>query len=164
MGRTFFLFYVSDRPELRVGVREALSSRFRGPTARDEVVTSLVRAGLTWSINNGMAALLVVLRCSFDLIMACHWLDFGKKLPGFRLKDGNSVIRSSKCSHGLQRVKHVHHHKFDLIASLLSQDVTASITIDPLEARKNALSEQFLVGIGVLKRCPASPQACNHLI
>ena len=51
--------------------------------------------------------------------MAREWLDFGEKLPGFRFKDGNRILRPCKCSHGLQRVKQVHHHELDLILALL---------------------------------------------
>src|SRR5260370_34935653 len=76
--------------------------------------------------------------------MAREWLDFGEKLPGFRFKDGNRILRPCKCSHGLQRVKQVHHHEFDLILALLSQDVSASIAIDLLEAGKHLLLEQPL--------------------
>jgi len=35
----------------------------------------------------------------FDFVMKRSWLDLREKLPGFRLKDRYSIVRSSKCPH-----------------------------------------------------------------
>ena len=78
-----------------------------------------------------------------NLIMAREWLNFGEKLPGFRFKDWNRIIRPGKVLDGLQRVKEVHYHEFDFIVILLSQDVSPSIAIDLVETGKNLLSKHF---------------------
>src|SRR5260370_3959682 len=96
--------------------------------------------------------------------MTGYGFDFAEQLSRFRFKDGDSIVRSCKGAHSLQRVKQVHHHEFDLLFTLLSQDVSTSIAIDALQAGKHLLPEHLLVSIRVLTRCPPSPYTCNHLI
>ncbi len=68
----------------------------------NRVINRHLRYGRFWSLK---FSLLVPLRCGFDLIMAREWLDFGEKLPGFRVKNRDRIVRPRKGLHGLQRFK-----------------------------------------------------------
>jgi hypothetical protein len=113
-------------------------------------------------VASPLVALPVSLRGDFDFIMAREGFDLREQSPGFRFKNWNRIIRSCKGSHGLQRVKEIHHDEFDFIGLFLSEDVSPSIAIDVPETREHLLSEHLLVGVCVLRRCPASPYTCNH--
>src|SRR5215472_9038823 len=94
--------------------------------------------------------------------MGHRMLEAGEQLPGFRRDVCQSGLISSKGPNGLQRFKQGDGHHFDLFPYLFAQDIGAGKAVDALQSGENRHAKELLVRLGMLGRCPASPEACNH--
>src|SRR5579884_4022060 len=94
--------------------------------------------------------------------MVCYGFDFGEQESGFRLKDRHGVIGSGECLHCFYRVEKVHDDKFRFLCPILPQDIRTAMAVDALKARDYLLTQELLVGVGILGRRPTFPHSRDH--
>jgi len=79
--------------------------------------------------------------------MACNWLNFGKQVSRFWLEHRYIIIRTSECSHCIQRLKQVHCDKLGFILTVVAKNIAAEITVYCLKPRVDHFSQQFFIGV-----------------
>src|SRR6266699_6814958 len=94
--------------------------------------------------------------------MGHRMLEAGEQLPCFRRDVCQSGFISSKGPNGLQRLKQGDGHHFDLFPRIFAQDVGTDEAVDALQPGEDRRAKEFLISLGMLGRCPASPEASNQ--
>src|SRR6516165_10250910 len=94
--------------------------------------------------------------------MSHRMLEAGEQLPGFRRDVCQSGLITSKGLNGLRRLEQGDGHHFDLFPCIFAQDIGTGEPVDALQSGEDRRAKEFLISLGMMGRCPASPEACNH--
>ena len=74
-----------------------------------------------------------------DLVVRCNRLDSAQKSLCIRFENRNTVIRTRKPFHCIQRIKQGDDHEFDLLRSVIAKNVPTLVAFDSAEAWKYGL-------------------------